>query len=98
MEYQVVWSIRALRTYVDNLTYLEREWTDKEAASFVRRPEEVIHYIQSDPFIYEASTKKANVYRCVVTTHISLYYKRANDKIMLLIFWDNGQNPTRLKY
>lgn len=98
MNYSILWSTRARRTYESILVYLEKEWTQKEVLSFVNRTEEIVSYLESDPHIYEASKKKLSVHRCVVVKQVSLYYKIVNTNIELLFFWDNRQHPNRLKY
>lgn len=53
-----------------------------------------IIYIQKHPFASKA-LQKINV-RMAVMGHYSLIYKLADQKIILMSFWDNRQQPKKL--
>jgi hypothetical protein len=40
---------------------------------------------------------KRNIHRCVVVKQVSLFYRIKSSHIELLLFWDNRQNPSKLK-
>ncbi|HET8861278.1 hypothetical protein [Marivirga sp.] len=96
MNYTVKWLPEAELTYTLVLDYLDKNWTSKEISKFITRTNEVINFISKNPKQYFYSNKK-NVYRAVVTTHVSLYYKIQPTKVELLIFWDTRQDPGKLK-
>ena len=53
-----------------------------------------------DPEMFEASCKKKNVRKGLITKHNTLYYriKIRKQEIELITFWDNWQNPEKLAY
>jgi len=35
MVYKIIWSALAIKTYVNNIEYLEKEWSEKEVINFI---------------------------------------------------------------
>ena len=96
MSYPIKWLPEAELTYALVLEYLEENWTSKEMMNFIDRTEEVIEYISKRPKQYIYSKKK-DAYRAVVTKQTSLFYRIKSEEIELLVFWDNRQDPEKLK-
>lgn len=97
MIYEVIWTVQAKTTYLKSIQYLTENWTNKEIKNFQDRVEEAIESIRSNPELYPSS-KKGLAFRCVVNKQISLFYDVIDNRVELLIFWGNRQNPKRLKY
>ncbi|REE05636.1 type II toxin-antitoxin system RelE/ParE family toxin [Marinoscillum furvescens] len=96
MSYSIKWLPEAEITYALVIEYLEENWTSKEIDCFFDRTDEVINFIAQNPRQYIYSKKK-DVFRAVITKHISLYYRIKSEEIELLIFWDTRQDPENLK-
>jgi plasmid stabilization system protein ParE len=98
MPYKVIWSPLAEHTYTKILEYLFEQWTIREAEKFAERVEEVIGYLQKNPKMYSHS-KSRNSYRAVLTQQTTLVYRlKEESTIELITFWDNRQDPEKLKY
>ncbi len=97
---KISWTPGARLTYFKVLEYLDKTWTKKEIQNFVNRTEKVLGQIIKDPEMFEASPKKINVRKGLITKHNTLYYRinYQKDEIALIIFWDNRQNPDKLPY
>ena len=97
---KVSWTPTARLTYFRVLEYLDESWTKREIQNFVERTEKVLNQIVKDPELFEASRKKKNVRKGLITKHNTLYYriKYQKNEIELIIFWDNRQNPEKLTY
>ncbi len=95
MSYQIIWSPQANKTYMLILEYLQSKWTEREINNFIERTEEVLFFINQNPFLFPYS-KQNNSYKCVVTAQTSLIYQINQDKVELLSFWDNRQDPQKL--
>lgn len=97
---EVIWSAKARITYFSVLDYLEKHWTKKEIIRFSYKTESVIRAIQKNPGIFPYSQKHRNIRRAIVDKNNSFYYQvdKANRKIYLLTFFDNRQNPQKLKF
>lgn len=95
MSYQIIWSPQANQTYLLILEYLQKKWTEREINNFIERTEKVLFFISQNPLLYRYS-KQNDSYKCVVTEQTSLIYQIKQDKVELLSFWDNRQDPKKL--
>jgi plasmid stabilization system protein ParE len=98
MIYSVIWSDEAKTNYKLILEYLNTKWTQREVINFAKRTEEVVVLIQTDPYLHKPSAKGKAIRHCVLVKQISLFYRVEQNTIYLITFWDNRQNPNRLKY
>ncbi len=99
-EIEIVWSNQARKDYYKLLDYLQENWGLNGVNSFVDKTEEVLGVIKRNPKAFVESPRKKNIRKGFVTKHNSLFYKVRPYKkeIILLTFWDNRQNPKKLKY
>jgi plasmid stabilization system protein ParE len=96
MVYKIIWSPKAKDTYYQILEYLESNWSNKEVNDFVNRTEEVLAFIAANPSQYIKSVK-ADIHKSVLVKQVSLFYRIKPNIIELLLFWDNRQDPSKLK-
>jgi len=98
-EMKVIWSAKARITYFNVLDYLEKHWTKKEIIQFSNRTEMVIRAIQKNPGIFPYSHKHRNIRKAIVDKNNSFFYQidNANRNIFPLTFFDNRQDPEKLK-
>lgn len=99
MAFKVRWSQEAEETFDAIVEYLENNWTEKEIRNFVRMSNKVIQQIEKNPFQLKAS-RFYKIRKALITKHNSLLYgvDEEDEIIELYTFWDNRQNPDRLKY
>ncbi|MEX2230736.1 MAG: type II toxin-antitoxin system RelE/ParE family toxin [Cyclobacteriaceae bacterium] len=95
---KIHWSPRASNDYLAVLQYLQKEWGVKVVQSFVKRVNDILSLILANPNLFNPSQKKKEIRRCVITKHISLYYRQNNQKIELIAFIDNRSNPKEVKF
>ncbi|MFW5890221.1 MAG: type II toxin-antitoxin system RelE/ParE family toxin [Marinilabiliaceae bacterium] len=93
------WSKEAEDTFDEIIEYLEDNWTEKEIQNFVRKAHKVIEQIENNPYQFKAS-RFQEIRKALITKHNSLFYfvNEADKVIELYTFWDNRQNPKKLKY
>ena len=98
-EMEVIWSAKARITYYIVLDYLENHWTKREIIQFSSRTEIVIRAIQKNSGIFPYSHIHKNIRKAIVDKNNSFFYQvdKINKTIFLLTFFDNRQNPKRLK-
>ena len=67
---------------------------------FTTEVQKVIEQIEKMPNMFVVSKKYKNVRKGFVTEQNILYYriKPRKKEIELLVFWDNRQDPKKLKY
>lgn len=100
MVYKIVWTSKALQSYVANMEYLEAAWTDKEVKRFAALVEKRLTLLCRQPEIGKSKNKKSpNIRHTVLHKRVSLIYRvqPRNKQIALLLFWNTYQNPSRLK-
>ena len=51
MVYKVVWTLKALESYIGNIRYLETAWTTKEVRDFAQLVEKKIVLLSSHPYL-----------------------------------------------
>jgi plasmid stabilization system protein ParE len=98
MTYRVEWSKEAELTFIQTVIQIREKWTEREVENFVARAEKVIEFIGHNPILYPYS-KIGFVHRAVISKQTSLYYHvTTGNRVILLSFEDNRQNPSKLKY
>lgn len=100
MVYQVVWTAKAMESYVSNMKYLENAWTEREVRNFAAVTENKIKLLSTQPEVGTPRNKKQlNIRHTVLHKRISLIYrvKPLKKEIELLLFWNTYQHPSRLK-
>lgn len=94
----VVWSPLGLDDYEQNVAYLLEEWTVREAENFIDKVQKTIGLISLRPTMYpRLDNVGIEVRKAVITSQISMLYTFDDTNITLLSFWNNYQNPDRLK-
>ena len=96
---EIIWSARAKITFFKVLDYLEKNWSQKEIIQFYNRTEIVLRTIQMNPGIFPVSHRYKQLRRALIDKNNSFFYQvdSYTNKIYLLTFFDNRQNPKNLK-
>ncbi|PTQ93150.1 plasmid stabilization system protein ParE [Mucilaginibacter yixingensis] len=97
MARSIKWSPRAKKRYQQVLDYLQENWGDRVVQKFIERTDKVLYTIAAYPYAYEASSEKI-IRKAVIGKQNSVIYRIDNTSIYLLTFWDNRQDPKKLKY
>lgn len=92
MVYQIIWLSHAQQRYREIITYLESDWSQKEAENFVRFTNDLIDKIELNPFLFK-KISKSGLRQAVLTKHNLILYRIKNDQIQLLTIFDTRQNP-----
>ncbi len=94
------WTPTSRKTYFEVLDHLARNWTIKEVENFISEVEHLLEQIKSNPEMFQASRKKKNVRRGLITKHNTRYYriKPRKRELELIIFWDNRKDPGKSVY
>ncbi|SFD75536.1 type II toxin-antitoxin system RelE/ParE family toxin [Flavobacterium phragmitis] len=92
----VIWSPQAKQDFWNNIDYLEAEWSEKVAQNFIEKVNTTITLLKNDNVLF-LKTNYKNVYKIVITKHISLYYRIENTNLELLRFWNTFQDTKKFK-
>lgn len=97
---KISWTPTARITYFKVLDHIAENWTSREVESFINEVESLLSQIADNPEMFQASRKKKNVRKGLITRHNTLYYriKPRKKEIELITFWDNRQDPGKLTY
>lgn len=88
----IIWMPEALANLEDIVNYLESEWTEDQASTFIRRLDHLVHLIAKGGVSFQRSIV-ADCHRVPITPHNVLYYKIAGDKLEILSIWDSRRDP-----
>ena len=97
MNRTVIWSPASEEEYAEILIYIEDHFGLDAALKFLDKTDSVIKKLSLLPSMFPASLKRKDIRKAVITKHISLFYRFNNLEVQLLHFWDNRQNPLKIK-
>jgi plasmid stabilization system protein ParE len=96
MALKIIWSDEAKESLATILTYLQKNWTEKELSSFVKIVEKQLSIISAKPRTYKKSEKLLGTRECLLSKHNSLFYIVDKNDLHIVTLWDNRQEPGRL--
>lgn len=99
MVYKVVWTLKALESYPNNLNYLEQEWAERDVKRFAALVENKLELLSHQPTLGTPKSKsQPYVRRTVLHKRIVLIYRirTQQEQIDLLLFWNTYQHPAKL--
>ena len=99
MVYKIVWTPKALESYIANMEYFQQVWTEKEVKNFAVIVEKKIALLSQQPYIGTPRSKAdLHIRHTVLHKRVSLIYriKTQKEQIELLLFWNTYQHPSRL--
>lgn len=95
---QIIWTELARLEYWENIEYLEREWTLNEVYNFMDKTGDLIGLLEKKNLTFKP-TNYEGIFQVTVTKQITLFYRILENKdIELLRFWNNYQEPKKLKF
>jgi plasmid stabilization system protein ParE len=91
----IVWSKLAQNDYWSNIEYLEKEWSVKEVYHFMDKTDEVLEILKTGKYSFRR-TNYLNTFQVPVVPQVTLFYRIEKNTIVLLRFWNNFQDLSRL--
>ena len=98
MALDILWSKKIEQKFEKLIEYLEDEWGTASVRIFVKKVFDFIDVLQEFPTIGTIENSELNIRGFVIMEQITLFYQIRDEKIILLNFYDNRQNPGRRKY
>ncbi len=92
---EVIWTESAVKDYWDNIEYCLEKWGETVASEFLDDVNAALLILQKANKI-GVKTSFRNIRCIMINKHISRFYKTGKDKIVLIRFWNNLQNPESL--
>jgi hypothetical protein len=92
----IIWSPQASIDFEENIDFLLNRWTEKEALHFIEVTDSVLKIIELSPATFR-STQYKDIHAVVIVSQITLFYQILNNgDVVLIRFWNNYQNPSKL--
>ncbi|GHT20863.1 hypothetical protein AGMMS4957_08840 [Bacteroidia bacterium] len=98
MALEIKWLPDAQKDLAAIYDYLEQNYTEREINRFFDKLEHALSNIAIFPYMYRQSKFGQAIRQCVLIKQISLIYRIKEDRIEILLLFDNRQNPNRLEY
>ena len=95
--YEILWTENALNELEKTISYLKENWTEKEIRKLALAVEKTVLLLTKNPLLFPESDIKKDIRRVVVLAHNTLYYRIIEQRIEILSFFLNSQNPKKLK-
>jgi plasmid stabilization system protein ParE len=93
MIFSVIYSERAIETFDAISEQINQRWGLKPVLEFEYRTLKVIAAIKESPFIFQATESSPNVRKAFIHKNCAMFYEIKSDRIEVLFFWDNRQEP-----
>jgi plasmid stabilization system protein ParE len=97
MALKVVWSSRASQKFDEIVSYLLKEWGEKPTQVFIAKVFDFIDILSEFPEIGSIENKEKNIRGFLIVKQVTVFYQIENKRILLLMFFDNRQNPIQKK-
>jgi len=97
MALTIVWSKRASLKFDQIISFLLVEWGEKSAKEFFIKVFEFLETLSEFPEIGSIENKEKNIRGFTIVKQVTVFYRITNDKILILLFFDNRQNPKKKK-
>jgi plasmid stabilization system protein ParE len=78
------------------ISYLERNFSEKDVQTFIRKFEKLLHTIQLNPGSFPVSPYSKKARRAILSRLTSVYYIADEETIKLVTIFDNRKNPGNL--
>ena len=98
MSYEIIWSEKAEKQFIQLFNYLEDYWSIDVAIRFTNDIDDVLEILQSMPFIGKASKHDDKIRMILITPKDALYYMVEESIVYILSLVDTRQNPSTPKF
>ena len=92
MKLEIILTPKAKDTFLATILFIKLKWGEKSAEKFVEKTYEVLDTIAQQPYLFKAYQEN-NVRKGLITKQTSVIYRVFSDRIDILFFWDNRQDP-----
>ncbi|WP_312767601.1 type II toxin-antitoxin system RelE/ParE family toxin [Epilithonimonas sp.] len=90
--FEILWTDLALEELAQTVEYLEQEFTEKEIESLGNEIERILSIITHSPTIFPFSDKY-KIRKVIILKLNTLYYRITDDRVEIISFFSNRQNP-----
>jgi len=93
MTYEVIFTPESEETFDLISEQLLENWGLKTVIKFQSLTSLFVEKISKDPFIFQVIEQNSNIRRCNIHANCSILYHINENKVEVICFWDNRQDP-----
>ncbi len=95
MALEICWSKRADKNFDKIFEYIQNEWGERVARAFIKKVYDFLDILAEFPEIGTVENKEKGIRGFTIVKQINLFYRISGNRIILLSFFDNRQNPKK---
>jgi len=96
-DFDVIWTRTGFNSFDVNIEFIKRKWNNTIVERFISSTELLIERIRINPFLYPKSTIYKKYHRAIIHKNVTIFYRIIDDRVYIILFWDNRQDPIFLK-
>jgi hypothetical protein len=93
MSFEIRFTFEAEETYKAVVAQLLERWGNKFVIKFQTKIYKSLENISKSPYIYPIAEENTGIRKCILHKNCSLLYKIFDDRVEIICFWDNRQDP-----
>lgn len=95
---KIEWSETAKLTYAEELNFIDTKWGINEVEKFITLTDNFLKTLKTGTF-QGKPIRKGTLRMSVISKQTSVFYtfNKSNQKIELISFWNNKQDPKKLE-
>lgn len=93
----LIWTLLAKKSFNKNIEYLEENWTVNTVQNFILEVEKVMEILIENSNCFQEWEFDTSFRKGHIDKHISFFYKIHDKEIVVYLFWNNFQNPKKIK-
>lgn len=95
--FKLVWTNEAIAGLEDIIEYIGNKFSEKDISTFIKKLDDQLKFIQSNPKAFPLSAKSPSIRRAIVARLTSIYFLIEEDRIILIAIFDNRKEPQELR-
>jgi plasmid stabilization system protein ParE len=97
IDFEIIWTRTAYNSFDLNIEFIKRKWGDTIIERFIFEADKTIEKLKINPSLYSRSITYPKYHRAIIHKNVSLFYRHSSNKVYILLFWENRQDPKFLK-
>jgi len=95
MELKIKWTKSASSSFDQTAEFIEEEWGIRSAQKFIKKVNRLLQILRKQPEIGKLEIKEKGIRAFVFSRQNTVFYRIREDKLILLKFFDNRQEPKK---
>jgi plasmid stabilization system protein ParE len=92
MSLEIVFTPKAKDTFISIVSFIQQKWGNRSSEKFIEKTYKILDTISQQPYLFKAYQEN-DVRKGLITNQTSVVYRIQHDRVEILFFWDNRQDP-----